>query len=256
MPESSIQNEALNHLNSLSGGFASVVKLPLMLLPTDQRTGVLCIYAFGKVVDDVADGDLPIQAKLTHLEAWTSLVAGKAVTGFSEEELTTWALTYETIQKFNLNTSDFQAFIRAMRHDAGADPYAFETHADIEAYVDGTGAALARMILPILGASDPEALAYGEHLASAVKATNLLRDFTEDGEAGVIYAARQEISEAPTLSRQWLRGEATYAERQYLRELAQQHMARAKELWPAAQRTKLMPAYMLQKVYVGLLITL
>src|SRR5213595_1234772 len=41
----------------------------IMVLPREKRRAIAAIYAFAREVDDVADGDLPVQEKRGRLEA-------------------------------------------------------------------------------------------------------------------------------------------------------------------------------------------
>src|SRR5215475_15341459 len=42
----------------------------MRLLPAEKRQAMFAVYAFCRVVDDIADGDLPEAAKLRQLEGW------------------------------------------------------------------------------------------------------------------------------------------------------------------------------------------
>src|SRR2546421_10077980 len=41
----------------------------IMVLPREKRRAIAAIYAFAREVDDVADGDLPLEEKRSRLEA-------------------------------------------------------------------------------------------------------------------------------------------------------------------------------------------
>src|SRR5215471_11833178 len=42
----------------------------MRLLPAEKRQAMFAVYAFCRVVDDIADGDLPEAAKLRQLQGW------------------------------------------------------------------------------------------------------------------------------------------------------------------------------------------
>src|SRR5215469_6744251 len=42
----------------------------MRLLPRDRRNGMYAIYAFCREVDDIADGERPVQQKLAALATW------------------------------------------------------------------------------------------------------------------------------------------------------------------------------------------
>src|SRR6201997_5091779 len=42
----------------------------MRLLPRDRRNGMYAIYAFCREIDDIADGDRPVEHKLAQLARW------------------------------------------------------------------------------------------------------------------------------------------------------------------------------------------
>ena len=44
----------------------------IMVLPAEKRRAIAAVYAFAREVDDLADGDLPIDEKRARLEALRS----------------------------------------------------------------------------------------------------------------------------------------------------------------------------------------
>ena len=49
----------------------------IMVLPREKRRAIAAIYAFAREVDDVADGDLPVDEKRVRLEALRASLDGE-----------------------------------------------------------------------------------------------------------------------------------------------------------------------------------
>src|SRR5215813_8471113 len=47
----------------------------MRLLPKAKRQAMFAVYAFCRVVDDIADGDLPAGSKLAQLQTWREEIA-------------------------------------------------------------------------------------------------------------------------------------------------------------------------------------
>jgi phytoene/squalene synthetase len=83
----------------------------MRLLPRDRRNGMYAIYAFCREVDDIADGDQPVEQKLSALAAWRgeieNLFDGEA------RHLVARALL-EPTRRFGLRKEDFLAILAGM----------------------------------------------------------------------------------------------------------------------------------------------
>ena len=92
-----------------------VVLLGHALLPAAKRKAMYAIYAFCREVDDVADGDAPVAAKLDQLAAWRREI--DALFEGRPSRPTTLALL-DPVARFDLPASEFHAMIDGMEMDA------------------------------------------------------------------------------------------------------------------------------------------
>ena len=88
----------------------------MRLLPAVKRKAMYAIYAFCREVDDVADGDAPVAAKLDELAGWRREV--DALFKGRPSRPTTFALT-GPVARFDLPAAEFHAMIDGMEMDAG-----------------------------------------------------------------------------------------------------------------------------------------
>src|SRR5689334_3953754 len=125
--------------------------LGTLLLPRWKRRHVHALYGFTRYTDDIVDGAGPDRAE--RLRAWTDRFTA-ALSGDPVDDPILPAIRH-TIAVFGLDRADFAAFLRSMAMDLTVTGY--ETYGDLLGYMDGSGAAIGTMMLPILGARDPAA---------------------------------------------------------------------------------------------------
>jgi phytoene/squalene synthetase len=87
----------------------------MRLLPRHRRNGMYAIYAFCREVDDIADGERPVEHKIAALNAWREEI--DAVYAGHPRYLVARALS-EPVSRYHLRRDDFVAVIDGMEMDA------------------------------------------------------------------------------------------------------------------------------------------
>ena len=87
----------------------------MRVLPPDRRHAMYAIYAFCRIVDDIADEAGALPDKLRRLAAWRARVAGLYY-GTSDGPVT--RVLVAAADRFQLREADFAAVIDGMRMDA------------------------------------------------------------------------------------------------------------------------------------------
>jgi squalene synthase HpnD len=159
----------------------------MRLLPAVKREAMYAIYAFCREVDDVADGDAPVAAKLDELAGWRreidALFAGRP------SRPTTLALL-DPVARFDLPASEFDALIDGMEMDAD-DSMRAPPMSELVRYCRCVAGAVGLLSIRVFGAYGEDvrhgALALGE----ALQLTNILRDLYEDATRGRLYLPRE-----------------------------------------------------------------
>jgi phytoene synthase len=148
---------------------------------------MFAVYAFCRVVDDIADGDLPDAAKLRQLQGWRAeidrLYAGTAQHAISR------ALA-EPVRRFDLAREDFLAIIDGMEMDARGGLMAPPMH-ELRLYCSRVAGAVGLLSVRIFGAPRESGRLLADALGEAVQLTNVLRDVAEDAELGRLYLPRE-----------------------------------------------------------------
>jgi phytoene synthase len=173
----------------------------MRVLAPDRRTAMYAIYAFCRIVDDIADEDAPLADKRAGLAAWRERIAG-LYRGVASDDGPDGApdgavtrVLLPAIRRFALREADFLAVIDGMQSDAEAVIVA-PTLAELDLYCDRVAAAVGRLSVRCFGDASPGADRVAWSLGRALQLTNILRDLQEDAERGRLYLPREFLLEA------------------------------------------------------------
>ncbi|WP_458206431.1 phytoene/squalene synthase family protein [Haladaptatus sp. NG-SE-30] len=146
------------------------------LLPERVRQPTYVLYAFFRTADEIVDdaGDVPRDEQRAALERLRRQAQGREPT-----DDPVLAAFREMADEHDIPDAEIDSFIDAMETDIEKARYA--NYAELETYMDGSAAAVGRMMLTIMGADDPErARPHATALGEAFQLTNFLRDVRED----------------------------------------------------------------------------
>jgi presqualene diphosphate synthase len=164
----------------------------MRILPPDQRHAMYAIYAFCRIVDDIADDDSDFATKLPRLLAWRARVVG-LFRGEADGPVTRSLVA--AVNRFTLRQEDFIAVIDGMQMDAERVIVAPDL-ATLDLYCDRVAAAVGRLSVRVFGDASPVADRVAYALGRALQLTNILRDLAEDAERGRLYLPREYLDEA------------------------------------------------------------
>ncbi|MDA8116279.1 MAG: phytoene/squalene synthase family protein [Actinomycetota bacterium] len=179
---------------SLNRRFGKTYYYSTLLLPPESRPHVHAIYGFCRYVDDVVDvvdgGTATSQKeRLEAVERFASRFFCDLASGSSNDPIL--AAVVNTAIAYDIEAEKFERFINSMKMDFEIDRY--DTFDDLMVYMDGSAAVIGEMMLPILGASEAEAILAARELGIAFQLTNFLRDIEEDLGRGRIYVPQSDI---------------------------------------------------------------
>ncbi len=164
----------------------------MRVLPPDRRHAMYAIYAFCRMVDDIADDPGDFASKLPELAAWRERVAA-LYRGESDGPVT--RILVAAVQSFGLRQEDFIAVIDGMQMDCETVIVAPDL-ATLDLYCDRVAAAVGRLSVRAFGDASPAADRVAYSLGRALQLTNILRDLHEDAERGRLYLPREWLDEA------------------------------------------------------------
>lgn len=169
----------------------------MRILPRHRRDAMYAIYAFCRVVDDIADEPGTIEDKRAGLTQWRRRIRD-CFAGHADDALTR-ALAW-SIARFDLRQADFLAIIDGMQTDAETAIVA-PSLSTLDLYCDQVAAAVGRLSVRAFGEVSEAGEMVAWHLGRALQYTNILRDLAEDAERGRLY-----------LPMEWLKLEAVPAD--------------------------------------------
>lgn len=159
----------------------------MRLLPRDRRNGMYAIYAFCREVDDIADGERPVEHKLASLAGWCEEI--EALYDGCPRHLLARALA-RPVRAYKLRREDFLAILAGMEMDARANIRAPDL-ATLDLYCARVASAVGHLSVHIFGDSGNSAHTVAESLGRALQLTNILRDIAEDAARQRLYLPRE-----------------------------------------------------------------
>jgi len=166
--------------------------LATLLLPPAKRPFVHALYGFARYADEIVDdlnSTLSDDEKAKALKQWGDGVLSDIKSGKSHDHI--GAALVDTVNRFNIPISYFEAFLKSMTMDLTVTEY--HTYEDLLEYVYGSAAVIGLQMVPILGALNPDAYAAAEKLGVAFQLANFIRDVGEDLERGRVYLPITEL---------------------------------------------------------------
>lgn len=158
----------------------------MRILPPMRRYGMYAIYAFCRVVDDIADGLAPLAERTQALEEWHKKIAHLYQDRLETPHEPLERVLLAAIPFFALQQADFDAIIDGMLMDTSS-PIVAPDEKTLDLYCDRVAAAVGRLSMRIFGECSDEGNKVAYHLGRALQLTNILRDLPEDAARGRLY---------------------------------------------------------------------
>jgi phytoene synthase len=181
-------------LNSLHG---KTYYLATLLLPKAKRPHVHALYGFARYADEIVDdlsSTLSPKEKSDVLRRWSDQLLQDIAHGRSNDHI--GRALVDTVQRFNIPISYFEAFLHSMAMDLTVTRY--ERYEDLMEYVYGSAAVIGLQMVHVLGTvkdKKSDALIPAEKLGIAFQLANFIRDVGEDLDRGRVYLPLQELKQ-------------------------------------------------------------
>lgn len=162
----------------------------MRLLPKDKRDSMFAVYAFCRVVDDIADGPIESTHKKQLLEKWRAKIirlfksSENNPTSFVDDPIT--VALKRSIACYELRQVDFLALIDGMEMDA-QPVLRLQNWDELMLYCERVACAVGRLSNRVFGIDDMQGDPLAKHLGTALQLTNILRDLVEDAERNRLY---------------------------------------------------------------------
>jgi squalene synthase HpnC/squalene synthase HpnD len=200
------------------------------LLPKAKRNALAALYAFNRLVDDVADEGRDLAAKQRGLARWRAEL-DQAVTGVDQcfdgnaamfladaapsSSLAVLPALADTLERYKIPTRYLHDLISGAEMDLTIHSYA--TFERLKEYCYRVAGTVGLMCTHVFGFRDSRAIDLAEKLGLAFQLTNIIRDVHEDQAAGRVYLPQEDLARYGVTPEDFARGEATLGVRELLR---------------------------------------
>ncbi len=244
--------EAVRRIVASAG---SSFALGMRALPQRRRTAIHAVYAFCRIVDDIADGDDPeapdAAARSAALDAWEEEIL-RAFGG--DPRTAVGAELARAARRFDLPMAELLLVLDGMRMDAKR--IVAPSSEQLAAYVRRVSGAVGILAMHCFGAwRGPPSERFALNLATGLQLTNILRDVEDDAALGRLYLPRDVLAEAgvPADPQRAVRHPGLPRARAILGDRARAAFASATAEVPAHSRSRLLPALLMMGPYESML---
>jgi len=160
----------------------------IRILPSDRRDALYAIYALARRIDDVADGDLVSDDKLSQLAEIRAALHRPP----RDDDPVLVALD-DAAARLPIPLEAFDDLLDGAAQDARPEPIA--TFADLERYARRVAGSIGRLALGVFDCSDRErGAALADDLGVGLQIGNILRDVREDASLGRVYLPADDLA--------------------------------------------------------------
>ncbi len=185
-----IQAEDQSFVQDIVKRSASSFYWGMNILEYRKRRAMFAVYAFCRIVDDIADSDFAPNKKKKLLSQWKKKI-NSIYKGIANENITRELLL--SINSFKLKKKDFLNIIEGMIKDT-EKKIIYPNLKELEDYCDKVAGAVGCISVNIFEISDEKvARDYAINLGRALQCTNILRDLWEDNNRGRCYINKEII---------------------------------------------------------------
>lgn len=164
----------------------------MRILPEDRRDAMFAVYAFCREVDDVADGDDPVEDKRRQLDAWRREIEALYAPDQVGSDTHVLRALAHAIRLYNLEKKDFFEVIAGMEMDTDETIIAPDCK-QLQLYCNRVAGAVGLLSVNIFGDSSATAQQFAIALGTALQLTNILRDLKDDAGMGRLYLPREQL---------------------------------------------------------------
>jgi squalene synthase HpnC len=219
-----------SHCHEIARGARSNFYPAFFLLPKVKRDGIVALYAFMRLIDDVSDEGADVAAKQRGLARWRAAL-DEAITGQSQAfdgnaarslqpgylygEREVLPALVDTMERFRMPARYLHDLISGAEMDLTIQEY--PTFERLKEYCYRVAGTVGLTCTHIFGFRDSKALDLAEKLGLAFQLTNIIRDVREDFSNGRIYLPEEDIVRYGVAEEDLGRNEATLGVRELLR---------------------------------------
>ena len=220
-------------------------------MPADKRRAMYAVYAYCRLCDDIADGELPIEQKYRGFEEIRQNLVADAPSG---EDAPTFQALHDAALRFQIPYRYFEEILQGVEMDMVKSRFA--SFDELREYCYKVASVVGLVCIRIFGFNDPSAKKYAVDMGLAMQLTNILRDVKEDIERGRIYIPLDEMSRFEYTEAELERGAVTEGFRSlmaYQAERARGYFESSRALFPLISADARTCPRLMHATYSGIL---
>ncbi|MBM3220986.1 MAG: presqualene diphosphate synthase HpnD [Candidatus Rokubacteria bacterium] len=228
-----------------------------LTLPRPRREALYAVYAFCRIVDDIADvgvdGAIDPATQQAALGTWRDEVARCYEPGGTPRHPIARQLA-AAVRAYKIPREALEAIIDGVAMDV--DGAVFETADDLLPYCYRVASAVGLCCIEIFGYTQASARQYAVDLGTALQLTNILRDVGADARGGRVYLPRADMRAFGISADDLKRGRHDDAFVGLMRQQAaraREFYRRAETAFPRVDARSLVPARIMGAIYAALL---
>ena len=168
-------------------------------LPPAKRRAIYAVYAYCRLCDDIADGDLPIEEKYRgfaevrrNLNDGGGGLLGEQASERAGEHAPMYRALHDAAHRFDIPYPLLDEILQGVEMDMVKTRFAdFD---ELREYCYKVASVVGLVCIRIFGYTAPEAEEYAVDMGIALQLTNILRDVKEDADRDRIYIPQDEMA--------------------------------------------------------------
>ena len=170
---------------------------PMKLQHSSQRQALYAIYAYCRVLDDIADRPGPKEKKQHDLKSWREDIRKIYARDDSESAKSDFLVPAlaDIIWRFDLPKAPFDALIDGMEADING-PIVAPGWSTLQGYCGQVAGSVGELCLTVWNWRGPQAEEFARATGEALQLTNILRDLSEDAANGRLYLPAEALQSA------------------------------------------------------------
>jgi squalene synthase HpnC/squalene synthase HpnD len=191
------------------------------LLPKSRRDGLAALYAFMRLIDDVADQSNDASAKQRALAKWRAaldeavMANGRSNISALPGDSEVLPALVDTMRRYNMPARYLHDLISGAEMDLTVKSYS--TFDRLREYCYRVAGTVGLTCTHVFGFRDARALDLAEKLGLAFQLTNIIRDVHDDYAMGRVYLPDEDLAQYNVKPEDFARSEATLGVRELLR---------------------------------------
>ena len=226
-------DQAYDHCQRVARGRAKNFYVAFRTLPREKRRAIYAAYAYCRLCDDIADGDMPIERKRLALAQVRRDLDAALSSGADDDALRPEFIALaHAAETFSIPAERFHDILEGVEADLTKTRFA--DFAELREYCCKVASAVGLVCIEVFGYEDPRAADYAVDMGIALQLTNIIRDMREDAELDRIYIPQDEMARFGYSERDLMAGAVNDAFRRLMRfqtERARDYYERSRPLF-------------------------